>query len=179
MTENVFSKWTIDPNHSVIQFKVKHLGISNVAGTFKHFTGDVQSENEDFSQARVRCIIDADSLDTNNQQRDKDLKSSDFLDTQKFKEIKFEGLLKKINDHYELAGELTIRETVKSILMEAEFTGLGKGRFGDTRAGFELQGKLNRKDFGLSWNMLTEAGGFIIGEEIKLHFDIQLIKQTT
>jgi polyisoprenoid-binding protein YceI len=179
MTGNGISKWTVDPNHSVLQFKVKHLAISNVAGIFKLFRGEVETTNEDFNDAKVLCIIDADSIDTNNLQRDKDLKSSDFFNTQQFKEIKFEGLLKKKNDKYALAGELAIRETIKSIVMEAEFTGVGKGRFGDIRAGFEITGKLNRKDFGLTWNMLTEGGGFIIGEEIRLHFDIQIIKQAT
>jgi polyisoprenoid-binding protein YceI len=171
------STWRIDAGHSEVQFKVKHLAISNVSGVFNLFKGEVLSEKEDFDGATVHCVIDVSSLDTNNGQRDKDLKSEGFFDVQQFPEIVFDGLLKKKDDRYELAGELTIRETVRHIAMEAEFTGIGKGRFNDTRAGFEVTGKISRKDFGLSWNVLTEAGGFAIGEEIRLHFDIQLIRQ--
>lgn len=177
MTKDNQSIWKIDSSHSGIQFKVKHLGISNVTGTFKLFEGDVINETDDFDNAKVHCVINAESLDTNNTQRDKDLKSEGFFDTQKFPEIEFDGQLKKKDNNYQLEGKLAIRQIVNPILMEAEFTGTGKGRFNDTRAGFEVTGKINRKDFGLSWNILTQAGGFIIGEEIKLYFDIQLIKQ--
>jgi polyisoprenoid-binding protein YceI len=179
MTEKTKTKWTVDPKHSNVQFKVKHLAISNVNGTFDVFQGNVQSEDEDFNHAKVQFVIDSDSINTNLEDRDKHLKSAEFFDTQKFPKITFEGSLQRKNNDYELAGELTIRETVKNIRMEAEFTGTGKGRFGDTRAGFEVNGKINRKDFGLTWNLLTETGSFVVGEEIKLRFDIQLVKQTT
>jgi len=177
MAENNQANWKIDTGHSEIQFKVKHLAISNVAGTFKVFSGGMLTKNEDFDGAVVNCIIDVSSLDTNNTQRDGHLKSEGFFNPQKFPEITFEGQLKKKNDDYELAGDLTIRETTKHIVMEAELTGTGKGRFNDTRAGFEITGKITRKDFGLTWNILTEAGGLVIGEDIKLHFDIELIKE--
>jgi polyisoprenoid-binding protein YceI len=166
------AKWIIDAGHSEIQFKVKHLAISNVAGTFKMFKGEVEGEN--FDNAKVQCIIDVSSLDTNNAQRDKDLKSDVFFDAQQFPVITFDGLLLKD----ELVGELTIRGVVKRVTMNASFTGTGKGRFNDERAGFEVDGKINRKDFGLSFNMLTETGSFVVGEEIKLHFDVEIIKQT-
>jgi len=177
MTENNKSKWTIDAGHSEVQFKVKHLGISNVAGTFKLFKGEVICENESFDDAKVRCVIEVNSLDTNNAQRDEHLRSDGFFDIQNYPDILFEGVLKKREDQYTLEGELTIREVTHRVAMETELTGTGKGRFNDTRVGFEVTGKINRKDFGLSWNILTEAGGFVIGEEIKLHFDIQLIRQ--
>ena len=177
MTQNHQSKWVIDAGHSEVQFKVKHLAISNVTGTFKLFKGDVLIDSEDFNTAKVQCIIDVSSLDTNNAQRDEHLRSDIFFDVQKFPEMIFNGELKKKNENYELLGDLAIRDVVKHIVMEAEHTGTGKGRFNDTRAGFEVTGKINRKDYGLAWNILTEAGGLVIGEEIKLHFDIQLIKQ--
>ena len=177
MTQNHQSKWVIDAGHSEVQFKVKHLAISNVAGTFKLFKGDVLSDSEDFNSAKVQCIIDVSSLDTNNDQRDEHLRSDIFFDVQKFPEMIFNGELKKKNDSYELEGDLAIRDVIKPIVMQAEYAGTGKGRFNDTRAGFEVTGKINRKDYGLAWNILTEAGGFVIGEEIKLHFDIQIIKQ--
>lgn len=171
------AKWTIDTGHSEVQFKVKHLAISNISGTFTMFNGNVKSEHEDFDNAEVECVIDADSLTTNNIQRDKDLKSDIFLDTQQFPVITFKGALKKRASDYELTGDLTIRDTVKKVTMNTEFTGIGKGRFHDERAGFEVNGKINRKDFGLTWNMLTETGGLVVGEDIRLHFDIELIKQ--
>lgn len=167
------ANWTIDTAHSEVQFKVKHLAISNIAGIFKTFKGDVKTHGEDFDNATVQCIIDVDSISTNNAQRDKDLTSDVFFDTKLFPVITFNGQLKKD----ELIGDLTIRDIVKKVTMQVEFTGLGKGRFNDERAGFEVTGKINRKEFGLTWNMLTETGGFVVGEDIKLHFDIQLIKQ--
>ncbi len=178
MTEKAKSNWTIDPNHSEIQFKVKHLAISNVSGTFKVFSGVVKSGSEDFNNAEINFEIDTNSIDTNNTGRDNHLKSPTFFDAQKFPKILFNGFIQKQDDDYKLEGDLTILETSKSFKMNVEFTGIGTGRFGDIRAGFEVSGKINRKDFGLSFGLLTEAGSLVMGEEVKLHGDIQIIKQT-
>ncbi len=178
MAEQKTTQWTIDPNHSEVQFKVKHLMISNVSGTFNTFTGNVQSESEDFHQAKVNFVIDANSVDTNLTERDNHLKSPLFLDTAKFPDILFHGLLYKKDSRYELKGELTLCAVTQSVTLNVDFTGTGEGRFGDTRAGFEVNGKINRKDFGIHFSLLTEAGSMVVGEEIKLHFDIQLIKQS-
>jgi polyisoprenoid-binding protein YceI len=178
MAQQTTSKWTIDPNHSEVQFKVKHLMISNVSGTFNSFTGDIQSEREDFHQAKVNFVIDANSIDTNLTERNNHLKSPLFLDTEKFSAIVFHGFLHKKDSHYELEGELTLCAITQTVTMNVDFTGTGEGRFGDTRAGFEVNGKINRKDFGIHFSLLTEAGSMVVGEEIKLHFDIQLIKQS-
>ena len=175
--EHTKSTWSIDPNHSEVQFKVKHLAISNIAGTFKTFKGDVICQNDDFDKAEVSLVIDADSIDTNHEIRDGHLKAEEFFDTPQFPQIIFNGLLQKHVDNYELNGDLTIRQNTRPIILDVEFTGFGKGRNGDIRAGFEVNGKINRKDYGLTWSMLTETGGLIVGEEIRLHFDIQLIKQ--
>ena len=175
--EHKKSTWSIDPIHSEVQFKVKHLAISNIAGTFKTFKGDVISQTDDFDNAEVSLVIDADSIDTNHEVRDGHLKAEEFFDTPQFPQIAFKGLLNKKDDNYKLTGNLTIRQNTRPIVLDVEFTGAGKGRNGDTRAGFEVNGKINRKDYGLTWSMLTETGGLIVGEEIKLHFDIQLIKQ--
>ena len=177
MTEKAKTKWKIDLNHSEVQFKVKHLMISNVSGTFKLFNGDVESEGDDFNNAKIAFEIDAASIDTNQPERDGHLKSPLFLDTEKFPEISFEGLLHKKNSHYELTGDLTLCAVKKSVIMEVDYTGTGQGRFGDIRAGFEVSGKINRKDFGLNFSLLTDTGSVVVGEEIKLHFDIQLLKQ--
>ena len=177
MSDNTKTKWVIDPKHSQVQFKVKHLAIANVSGSFKIFQGEAESEGEDFNNASIHFEMDADSLDTNLPERDGFLKSENFLDVQKFLKLIFDGKLLKQEDSYELEGELTIREAKKGIKMDVEHTGTGMGRFNDYRAGFELNGKINRKDFGLVFNMVTEAGSLIMGEEIKLHCDIELIKQ--
>jgi len=176
-TESIQSIWAVDTAHSQVQFKIKHLAITNVNGTFDVFGGSVETQNEDFDNAKVHFEIDANSINTHHADRDRHLKSPDLFDTQKFPKILFDGMLQKNGDGYELKGDLTICATTKPIAMEAEFTGTGKGRFNDTRAGFEVSGKINRKDYGLTWNVLTEAGSFVVGEEVKLLFDIQLIKQ--
>jgi polyisoprenoid-binding protein YceI len=177
MTSETKTKWIVDPKHSEVQFKVKHLAISNVSGTFKIFQGEVESEGDDFNNASIHFEMESDSIDTNLQGRDGFLKSENFLDVQKFPKLIFDGNLLRKEDNYHLEGELTIRETKKSIKMEVEHTGTGMGRFGDYRAGFELNGKISRKDFGLVFNLATEAGNLIMGEEIKLHCDIEIIRQ--
>ena len=177
MTTAIKTKWNIDPRHSEVQFKVKHLAISNVSGTFKIFKGDVISNCDDFNNAQINLAIDANSIDTNNPDRDNHLKSPDFFNTSTFPELLFTGQLQKENEAYALTGDLTIVGVTKSVKLAAELTGTGTGRFGDTRTGFEITGKINRKDFGLTWNILADGGGLVVGDEIKLHFDIQVIKE--
>ena len=184
------TKWAIDNQHSVAQFKVRHLGVANVTGTFKVFQGELIQEDEegtsgtlgasgssDFDGAKIQFTIDTNSLDTNHAQRDGHLKSPDFFHTEQFPAMTFNGMLRKSGDRYEVVGDLTIRDVTKAVTFDAELTGTGKGRFGDNRAGFEVDGKINRKDFGLVWSMLTESGGLIVGEEVKVHFDVELIRE--
>ena len=170
--------WAIDPRHSVVSFKVKHLAIANVSGTFKIFNGTVKSE-EGFENAEVSFEINADSIDTNNPDRDTHLKSDLFLNTEKFPNIVFNGYIRKTDDDYKLDGELTILGTVKRIEMDVEHTGISKGMFKETRAGFEVSGKINRKDYGLIFHLLNEAGDLVVGNDVKLHCDIELIKQAS
>jgi polyisoprenoid-binding protein YceI len=172
------TNWKVDPNHSEVRFKVKHLMISTISGTFKEFSGNVVSEGLDFDNATIALEIDASSIDTNQAERDGHLKSPLFLDTVKFPKITFNGLLQKKDGNYILIGDLTLCAVTKSIQLEVEHTGTGQGRFGDIRAGFEVNGKINRRDFGLNFSLLTETGTMVVGEEIKLCFDIQLLKQT-
>ena len=175
--ENTQTKWVVDPDHSKVQFKVKHLAIANVAGTFKVFSGEVESDDENFNTASIRFEIDAASINTDQPQRDGHLRSELFFDTEKFPKITFVGHLYKKNEDCEVEGDLTIRDVTKSVTLFAAFNGIGKDiNFGNTRAGFEASGKINRKDFGITFNMITEAGGLNIGEEVKLDFDIELIK---
>jgi polyisoprenoid-binding protein YceI len=175
--EKTLTKWAVDPQHSKLQFKVKHLAIANVAGSFKIFSGEVESDNDDFDGASIAFEIDANSLNTDHEIRDGHLRSNLFLDVEKFPKITFKGSLHKKTEGYEVTGDLTIRDVKKEIKLSAEFNGIGKDNaFRNTRAGFEASGKINRKDFGITFGMLTESGGLVVGEEVKLQFDIELIK---
>ncbi|RZJ87581.1 MAG: polyisoprenoid-binding protein [Chryseobacterium sp.] len=176
-TQSTQPTWRIDPEHSVIEFRIKHLAISTISGTFRSFKGEVYCTTEDMDNSEVYFEIDASSIDTNHQIRDGHLKGEDFLEIERYPKIIFKGQLKKTLTRYSLIGELMLHGTAKQFEFQTEATGSGKGRNGDIRRGFEIEGKINRKDFGLSFNMLTETGGLIVGEEIKLKLDIQIIKQ--
>ena len=177
MTEIKSSNWVIDPGHSQVQFKVKHLAIANVSGTFKVFSGTAHSSNENFADAEIKFEIDTNSVDTNNSDRDGHLKSPMLLNSEKFPKITFVGFFRCKNDKQFIEGDLTILETTKNIKMQAEHTGSGLGKGGDARAGFEISGIINRKEFGLAIHILNDIGSLVIGDAVKLHFDIELIKQ--
>ncbi|HWZ22670.1 MAG TPA: YceI family protein [Cytophagaceae bacterium] len=173
------TKWAIDPTHSEVQFKVKHLVISTVTGTFNSFEGTVESETEDFSDAKVKFSIDVNSIDTNQEQRDGHLKSADFFDTEKYPKISFTSTsFKKVKgEQYKLAGNLTVKDVTKAVELDAEYGGAATDFYGNNKAGFEVTGKINRKEFGLVWDGITEAGAIVVGEDIKLSINIQLAKQ--
>lgn len=171
--------WVLDPTHSEIQFKAKHLVISTVTGNFKSFDGKVVSENEDFTDADIHFTIDVASLDTNQQQRDDHLRSADFFEAEKYPQIKFQSTaFKKVSDaEYTLTGDLTIKETTKPITFKVEYGGSATDFYGNLKAGFEVVGKISRKDFGLQWNGITEAGAIVVGDEIKLTMNVQFSKE--
>ena len=173
------TKWVIDPLHSEIQFKVKHLVISTVTGTFKTFSGAVTSETGEFDNASVSFKIDVNSVDTNQAQRDAHLKNSDFFESDKYPEINFESTsFKKLSDEdYKLVGNLTMRGVTKPVELKAEFGGSAKDNYGNIKYGFEVSGIINRKEFGVSFNGLTETGGLALGEDIKLIANIQVAKE--
>ncbi len=172
------TKWVIDPMHSEVQFKVKHLVISTVTGSFKNFSGEASSEGEDFENANISFNMDVNSIDTNQAQRDAHLRSADFFDSELYPEIKFKSVsFKKIkDDQYKLLGELTMKGVTKPVELEAEYGGTAKDAYGNNKFGFEVTGKINRKEFGLTYNALTEAGGLALGEDIKLSANVQLSK---
>ncbi len=171
--------WTIDPDHSNIDFKIRHLLISHVSGSFKIFNGKMVTSNDNFETAQINVSLDVYSFDTNNIERDEHIKSKDFLDADNFPEIKFESAsLKKIQgDDYKLFGSITIKGTTKEIELDAIFGGQAKDGFGKMKAGFEITGKLNRNDFGIKAEDLTETGGLVVGEEIKIHANIEFDKE--
>ncbi|MCB9081135.1 MAG: YceI family protein [Lewinellaceae bacterium] len=175
-TAAVAQQWALDTAHTEVQFKVKHLVISTVTGAFKSFSGTVNTENENFDQAEVNFQLDVNSIDTNNTDRDNHLKSADFFAADEFPQITFSnGILKLVKDEeYALNGDLTIRGVTHPITLAVTFNGTMKDPWGNMKAGFEITGKLNRKDYGLNWNAITEAGGMLVGEEVKLVINAQL-----
>ncbi|MBX2898089.1 MAG: YceI family protein [Cyclobacteriaceae bacterium] len=171
------TKWGIDPTHTEVQFKVKHLVISTVTGFFKKFSGSVESTNEDFDGANASFSLDVNSIDTNQADRDGHLKSADFFAADQYPTLDFTGSLKKVSGNdYTLQGNLTIRGTSKAVVFEATYGGTMVDPWGNTKAGFEINGKINRKDFGLNWSAVTEAGGVVVSDEVRIHINAELAK---
>jgi polyisoprenoid-binding protein YceI len=171
--------WKIDPTHSEIQFKVKHLMITTVTGYFKKFDLVVVTESDDFNTASgIEFTADVDSIDTNNQQRDTHLKSAEFFNAEQHAQLKFTGKKYDVKgDEGTLLGDLTIRGITKPVTVKVEFGGIVKDPYGQTKAGFTVSGKISRKEFGLTWNAVTEAGQVVVSDEIRLQAEIQLVKQ--
>ena len=172
--------WVLDPLHSEVKFKVKHLMITNVSGSFNQFNVTVQTEAEDFSRATVSFTADVNSISTGNDQRDGHLKGADFFDAVNHPQVIFKATKFETVDHdgsYELYGDLTIREITKNVKLEVEFGGIVKDPYGNTKAGFTINGKIHRKEFGLSWDAVTEAGGIVVSDEVRIACEIQLIEQ--
>ena len=173
------TKWEIDPAHSNLEFKVKHLMITNVKGEFKNFQVTADANGSDFIPETIKVTIDAASVYTNNNDRDTHLKSADFFDVEKFKELTFTGSsLKKVDDeNFLLKGELTIKGVAKEVTLEVEFGGVNADPWGNEKIGFSLSGKINRKEFGLNWNAALETGGVLVGEDIKISGELQFVKR--
>ncbi len=173
------TKWILDPTHSEVEFKIKHMMISTVTGTFGKFDATVETEGEDFKTAKVTFTVDVDSINTKNEQRDGHLKSVDFFDTANFPEFKFVATKYENADNdgsYEVYGDLTIRGITRTEKFDAEFGGVIKDPWGNTRAGITISGKINRKDFGLTWSGTTEAGSLIVSEDVKIHVALEFVK---
>jgi polyisoprenoid-binding protein YceI len=172
------TNWIIDASHSEVQFKVKHLVITTVTGNFKEFSGTVEA-GDTFENAQIYFEAQTASVSTNSEQRDGHLQGADFFDVEKFPKLSFKAtkFSKKGDADFELIGDLTIKDVTKSVTLAVEYGGTAKDPWGNTKAGFEVSGKINRKDFGLTWNAPTEAGGVLVSDEVKLSANIQLLKQ--
>jgi polyisoprenoid-binding protein YceI len=173
------TKWVLDPNHSEILFKVKHLMITNVKGEFRKFEATAVTIGDDFSKATINLSIDAASIFTNADDRDTHLKSADFFDVENHKAITFEGtaFTKLDDENYRLKGNLTIKGISKEVNLDVEFGGLNKDPWGNEKAGFSLSGKISRKDWGLNWNAALETGGVLVSDEVKINAEVQFVKQ--
>jgi polyisoprenoid-binding protein YceI len=172
------TKWTIDPAHSKIGFKVKHLMITNVMGNFRDFEGQVTTNGNDLSTANISFSLNSASVDTEMADRDTHLKSADFFDVGNYPKITFigSGLKDLGDDMYELTGDLVIKGVTKKVVLPVEFGGLMTDPWGNVKAGFSIGGKINRKEWGLNWNAALEAGGVLLSDEVKIICDVQLVK---
>lgn len=171
--------WSIDPTHSEIGFKVKHMMFTNVSGKFQTFHSVIENDGDNFESSDISFTAEVNSIDTNNVDRDNHLRSADFFDVENFPKISFRSTeIKKINEgQFLVSGDLSIKGITKNISLEAEYSGLMQDPWGNTKAGIALSGKINRKEFQLTWNASLETGGVLVGEDIKLLAEIQLIKQ--
>jgi len=178
MSTDTLTKWTIDSAHSEITFKVKHLVISTVTGKFKDFDASIESDNEDFENATIAFEANIDSIETGNEDRDNHLKSEDFFNATEYPKMIFESSsFKKTGDgEYKLVGELTIRDKTKQVELDAEYGGTVVDPYGNTKAGFDVIGKINRKEFGLTWSAVTEAGSVVVSDQVKLNLNVQFTR---
>ena len=167
------TKWILDPTHSEITFKVKHMMISNVKGSFRTFTAEIDSEDEFFANAKTTATIQTDSVFTNNTDRDNHLKSAEFFNAEVHPTITFES--QALNNS--IVGNLTINGITKPVNLDVDFGGINVDPWGNTKAGFSFEGKISRKDFGLNWNAALEAGGVMVSEEVKIAGELQFVKQ--
>ena len=166
------TKWNLDPTHSEITFSVKHMMISKVKGQFKTFNAEIESEDENFKNAKVNATIQTDSIDTNNADRDAHLKGEDFFNSGNYPTITFES--NSLNEG--VTGTLTMNGITKPITLEVDFGGIGQDPWGNTKAGFSFEGKIKRSDFGLNWNAALEAGGVLVSDDVKIAGELQFVK---
>lgn len=173
------STWKIDTAHSHIEFKIKHLVVTTLGGHFTKFDATAESDKDDFTDAKISFEADVDSISTGNAHRDGHLKSDDFFNAATYPKIKFVSTdFKKIdNENYKLSGNLTIRDKSLPVTLNVAYGGTAKDFSGKTVAGFELNGKINRKDFGLKWDATTETGNIVVSDEVRLTMGIEMIKQ--
>ena len=173
------TKWVLDPTHSEVGFKVKHLMFTNVSGNFTKFEATATSDDENFDNASFDFSADVDSINTNNADRDGHLKSADFFDAEKFPKLTFKStsVAKAEEGEYVVTGDLSLHGETKPVTLAVEYGGIQKDPWGNIKSGFSVTGKINRKDFGLSWNAALETGGVMLGEEVKIALELQFVKQ--
>ena len=169
--------YNIDTSHSEILFTIRHMVVAKVRGSFKKWGGTLSLDPENLAAAQIEIVIDPASIDTREEKRDGHLRSPDFFDVEQFKEIRFKAtkLESKSGKHFALHGDFEMHGVKKPLSVDGEFLGTGKDPWGNTRAFFHVEGKLNRKDFGLNWNQALEAGGVLVGEEVHFEASLELV----
>lgn len=173
------TKWVLDPTHSELGFKIKHLMITNISGSFKNFQAEVETKDIDFSTAQIILTAEMESISTNNEQRDAHLRNADFFEVEKYPKLKFRStkIEKTDSDTFALYGELTLKGITKPVKLHVEYNGVAKDPWGGERAGFVIAGKINRSDWGVNFSGVLETGGVMLGEEVRISSEIQLVKQ--
>lgn len=174
MDNTLNTTWKIDATHSEINFKVKHMMISTVTGSFENFDGKVETSNEDFKNGAFSFSAETNSVNTKNNDRDAHLKSDDFFGAETFPKLTFTS---KSFDGEKMVGDLTIKGVTKEITLDTDYNGTAVDPYGQTKAGFEFEGSVSRKDFGLTWSAVTEAGSIVVSDKVKLIASLQFIKQ--
>lgn len=175
METAVKAKWNIDNSHSEVGFKVKHMMISTVKGHFEEYEASIEASDDTFKDATFSFSAKIDSINTKNNDRDNHLKSDDFFNASEFPEMTFTSTS---FDGSSLVGDLTIRDITKEVTLDVDFNGVAVDPYGQTKAGFEISGKINRKDFNLTWSAVTEAGSIVVADTVTLVIDAQFIKQS-
>ncbi len=172
------SAWAVDKSHSGVKFSVAHMMMSEMDGKFKVYDGTVVSTNEDFTDAQINFTVDVNSINTEDEKRDAHLKSDDFFNAEKFPQVKFKGTsFKKVSgNNYVLEGDLTIRDVTKKVKFDVVYFGISKNPWGMTVAGFKAKSSINRMDYNLKWNAALEAGGVLVGEEVGISVNLELVK---
>jgi polyisoprenoid-binding protein YceI len=175
MTTN---SWNIDAAHSGINFSIRHMVVSKVRGRFTKFTGAVKLDDADLTRSTIEATIDASSIDTGTAQRDAHLRSPDFFDVERFPELRFFStrIEKLSDDRYRVVGDLTIRDVSREVTLDVEYAGRGKDPWGNERVAFAAKTAIDRKDFGLGWNQVLEAGGVLVGDRVEIELDVQVVK---
>jgi polyisoprenoid-binding protein YceI len=173
------TKWSLDKSHSNVRFTVKYLVISEVEGIFRKFDGNIVSADESFTDADISFAVDINSIDTDNQKRDGHLKSDDFFNAAQYPEMVFRSrsFKQKSDDKYELAGDLTIRGITKPVVFDVAYAGKINDNYGNERAAFKASTKINRFDYDLKWNVITEAGGAVVGKDVAIDLKLQFIRK--
>src|SRR5262245_25930010 len=176
-TTNI-NNWNIDPAHSGINFSVRHMVVSKVRGRFTRFSGTLAIDDADLARSTVEATIDAASIDTGTAQRDAHLRSPDFLDVERFPEIRFRStrIHKLGDDLYHVAGDLTIRGVTRQLVLDVELGGRAKDPWGNERIGFTASTSLDRKEFGLTWNQALEAGGLLVGDRVDIELEVEAVR---
>jgi polyisoprenoid-binding protein YceI len=173
------TKWVFDPTHSELGFKIKHLMISSVSGSLKNFDVKVETTGDDLSTAKIQVKADMNSIYTNNAQRDEHLRNADFFEVEKYPVLEFHStkVEKLDDDNYAVYGALTMKGIAKPVTLHVEYSGVTRDPWGGQRAGFVITGKINRSEWGILFNAALETGGFVLGEEVKISSEIQLVKE--